>query len=178
MSSSSLPPPSCPTPGRNNLYHLQVNPQDPLCIRALRLVAYVLLHIITLGLLLLFHYCTRHTAQVTPQPIIPVVPQTPRSQLPLPQLPRTPVAGSPAYLESLRRRAPLQPHQHPTPPAPVNLPAATPIPTGTTQPRPQPITPPPAAPTPPLRPQQKLHKSPSKKSPAYLRLNNLLPRVY
>ncbi|KPZ37335.1 hypothetical protein [Chlamydia psittaci] len=183
MSSSSLPPPSCPTPGRNNLYHLQVNPQDPLCIRALRLVAYVLLHIITLGLLLLFHYCTRHTAQVTPQPIIPVVPQTPRSQLPLPQLPRTPVAGSPAYLESLRRRAPLQPHQHPTPPAPVNLPAATPIPTGTTQPRPQPITPPPAAPTPPPQtttetpqiPQQEVSSLPPAQQPITKSILDLPP---
>ncbi|MDS1001893.1 hypothetical protein P0110_05190, partial [Chlamydia psittaci] len=50
----------------------------------------------------------------------------------------------------LYQRAPhYTPAQQPPPPAPVNLPAATPIPTGTTQPRPQPITPPPAAPTPP-----------------------------
>lgn len=147
MSSSSFIPLSCPTPGRNNLYHLQVNPQDPLCIRVLRLVAYVLLHIVTLGLLLLFHYCTRHTTQATPPPIVPVVPRTPSSRLPLPQLPSTPSASSPAYLEASRRRASLQPPPRPTTRTSVGLPAATPHPTVTTQPRPQPMIPPPSAPT-------------------------------
>ncbi|WP_375793541.1 hypothetical protein O1W69_00160 [Chlamydia sp. 12-01] len=100
MSSPSSTPPSCPPPGRNNLYHLQTNPQDPLCIRALRLVAYVLLHIITLGLLLLFHYCKRHIIEETVVPIIPVQPQ--------PSTP--PPTGSPVS----RRKSPT-PQTKPTP---------------------------------------------------------------
>ncbi|SGA20689.1 Peptidase C65 Otubain [Chlamydia abortus] len=166
MSSSSFTPPSCPTPGRNNLYHLQVNPQDPLCIRVLRLVAYVLLHIVTLGLLLLFHYCTRHTTQATPPPIIPVVPQTPSSRLPLPQLPSTPSAGSPAYLEASRRRGSLQPPPRPTTRTSVGLPAATPQPTVTTQPRPQPMTPPPSAPNQLSQPETDTPRPPQPESPS------------
>ncbi|EGK69035.2 hypothetical protein CAB1_0270 [Chlamydia abortus LLG] len=166
MSSSSFTPPSCPTPGRNNLYHLQVNPQDPLCIRVLRLVAYVLLHIVTLGLLLLLHYCTRHTTQATPPPIIPVVPQTPSSRLPLPQLPSTPSAGSPAYLEASRRRGSLQPPPRPTTRTSVGLPAATPQPTVTTQPRPQPMTPPPSAPNQLSQPETDTPRPPQPESPS------------
>ncbi|AFS25246.1 OTU domain-containing protein [Chlamydia psittaci] len=166
MSSSSFTPPSCPTPGRNNLYHLQVNPQDPLCIKALRLVAYVLLHIVTLGLLLLFHYYTRHTTPATTTPIIPVVPQAPSSQPPLPLLSRMPSVDSPAYPEASRRRAPLQPPQRPTTQAPVELPAATPHPTVITQPRQQPTVPPPATPTQLPQPKTKTLRPPQPEVPS------------
>ncbi|SYX08751.1 Filamentous hemagglutinin,Peptidase C65 Otubain [Chlamydia poikilotherma] len=144
MSSPSSTPPSCPPPGRNNLYHLQTNPQDPLCIRALRLVAYVLLHIITLGLLLLFHYCTNHAIEETSIPVIPVQPQTPtphptaspvsprRSPTPQPQQP------------SVTQTSPDLPH--PTTPTPGQQPVS-PTPQTPVQPA---DTTPQAAPTPPI----------------------------
>ncbi|MFJ1509091.1 hypothetical protein SBV45_00140 [Chlamydia crocodili] len=131
MSSPSSTPPSCPPPGRNNLYHLQTNPQDPLCIRALRLVAYVLLHIITLGLLLLFHYCTNHAIEETPIPVIPVQPQTPTP----------PPTASPIQSPVSPRRSPTpQPQQQPVTKASLDLPPTTPAqPVDTTQPPAQPV---------------------------------------
>ncbi|AAP05012.1 membrane protein [Chlamydia caviae] len=113
MTSPSSPPPSCPSPGRNNLYHLQTNPQDPLSIRVLRLVAYVLLHIITLGLLLLLHYCTHHARDKTARPIIPVQPQSPSPTTSPTSSPRVSPLSSPAPSPLLPRSPTQQPPQEP-----------------------------------------------------------------
>ncbi|MEF9496548.1 MULTISPECIES: hypothetical protein [Chlamydia] len=143
MSSPSSTPPSCPPPGRNNLYHLQTNPQDPLCIRALRLVAYVLLHIITLGLLLLFHYCSHHAIEEITTPVIPVQPQQSPTQSPgaSPTSPRRGPTPPPQPVETTPPTVPpadsLPAIQAPTQPA---TPPTIPQPADTTPPAPAPIT--------------------------------------
>lgn len=68
---------SCPSPGENNFYHLQTNPKSPLCLRILRVIAYILLHIVTLGILLLIHYLESHVLEEFTRSIFPIVPPKP-----------------------------------------------------------------------------------------------------
>ncbi|AHK62963.1 OTU family ubiquitin thioesterase [Chlamydia avium] len=74
-------PPPCPPHGKNNFYHLQTCPQDPLYIRILRVIAYIMLHIITLGILLLIHYLDRHIIEDHTRSIFPVVPPKPEEPI-------------------------------------------------------------------------------------------------
>ncbi|AEB41561.1 hypothetical protein [Chlamydia pecorum] len=59
----TTPTSPCPAPESNNKYHLTTNPYAPLILRVLRVVGYILLHILTLGILLLIHYCKYHCFQ-------------------------------------------------------------------------------------------------------------------
>lgn len=104
MNTPPSTPPSCPTPGENNWYHLKTRPEDNLCVRIMRVVAYVFLHILTFGFFLLLHYYQKHTSKESPI-ILPVSPQTP-----LPDTPPTPTL--PPQQET------LTPELQPTPPQP------------------------------------------------------------
>ncbi|SPN73606.1 hypothetical protein C10C_0439 [Chlamydia serpentis] len=71
-------PPSCPPPNKDNLYHLTTNPEDSLILRILRTIGYILLHIITLGLLLLIHYYKHHQVfRKEGLPTPPIIPRAP-----------------------------------------------------------------------------------------------------
>ncbi|WP_100934635.1 hypothetical protein [Candidatus Chlamydia corallus] len=70
-------PPPCPPNGKDNFYHLTTNPQDPLILRVIRTIGYILLHIITFGLLLLIHYYKHHQAPRKGLPTPPTPPIEP-----------------------------------------------------------------------------------------------------
>ncbi|WP_259668440.1 OTU family ubiquitin thioesterase [Chlamydia gallinacea] len=91
-------PPACPPPGKNNFYHLRTCPQDSLCIRILRVITYILLHIITLGILLLIHYLEKHIVDDVTYPRFPIASA---------KTPQIPTPDSPSLLS--------EPSQLPTP---------------------------------------------------------------
>ncbi|ETR80381.1 hypothetical protein X556_0293, partial [Chlamydia pneumoniae B21] len=75
-----IPPPHCPPNNKNNFYHLTTDTKDPLLLRILRTIGYVLLHIITLGLLLLIHYYKHH--RVVRKEGLPTPPTLPKGPEP------------------------------------------------------------------------------------------------
>ncbi|WP_348663799.1 hypothetical protein [Chlamydia vaughanii] len=102
-------PPSCPPPGENSFYHLKTNPEDSLCTRIFRIIAYVILHILTFGLLLLIHYCRNHVIEDQALPIIPVISAPePEPRVPPPS-PKPPRPGEREVLEA--EQQPLLPPQ-------------------------------------------------------------------
>lgn len=100
----TTPTSPCPAPESNNKYHLTTNPYAPLILRVLRVVGYILLHILTLGILLLIHYCKHHCFQ----------------ERGLPRPPSPSYAPSGKTLSQVKKK-PGGKETPPTPPPPLDL---------------------------------------------------------
>ncbi|WP_236558940.1 hypothetical protein [Chlamydia sp. 17-3921] len=114
MTGPAAPAP-CPPPGSNNKYHLTTNPKDSLIVRVLRVIGYILLHIITLGILLLIHYYRNHIIREKGLPPAPI-PKAPTIETltiaqkpPIPEDPKeTPPKDQPPKEEPPKKPQPKQ----------------------------------------------------------------------
>ncbi|WP_041466962.1 hypothetical protein [Chlamydia pneumoniae] len=142
-----IPPPHCPPNNKNNFYHLTTDTKDPLLLRILRTIGYVLLHIITLGLLLLIHYYKHH--RVVRKEGLPTPPTLPKGPEPKTiEIAKQPPKDGEDKKPDVPKPGTPPPEDTPPPPPKAPSPASPKVPK---QPADKKPTPPPEAPPPPVR---------------------------